>query len=249
MSHALQWVRSVLFIGQMYLAMPVIALVFLPWALASRRGALMACHSYCRWVRWTAGWIAGLKTEVRGTPPEDEVLIAAKHQSFLDILMIFSAVPAGRFVMKKELVWTPILGQYALRIGCIPVDRGKRGAAIKQMVAGVRAGRAFPGQLIIFPQGTRIAPGVQAPYKIGTGVLYKELEMDCVPVACNVGVFWPRHSLFRKPGTAVVEFLPRIPAGLPTAEFMRHLEATVEESSDRLMAEAGFRRLESEPAV
>jgi 1-acyl-sn-glycerol-3-phosphate acyltransferase len=243
--YALQWVRSVVFIGQMYVAMLVVAIIYLPWALVSRDGALAACHAYCRWVRWTAGWMVGLRTEVRGTPPVDEVLIAAKHQSFLDILMIFSAVPAGRFIMKKELIWAPILGQYALWIGCIPVDRGKRGAAIKKMLADVAAGRSAPGQLIIFPQGTRIAPGVDAPYKIGTGVLYKELAQDCVPVACNVGVFWPRHSLFRKPGTAVVEFLPRIPAGLPTPEFMARLEEDVEKASDALIAEAGFVRIGS----
>lgn len=243
MIHAIQWLRSVIFIGQMYLAMLVIAVLYLPWAITSRRGALAACHAYCRWVRWTAGWMVGLRTEVRGTPPTDEVLIAAKHQSFLDIIMIFGSVPAGRFIMKKELKWAPILGQYALWIGCIPVDRGKRGSAIKKMVADVAAGRSTPGQLIIFPQGTRIAPGVTAPYKIGTGVLYKELEQDCVPVACNVGVFWPRHSLYRKPGLAVVEFLPRIPAGLPTAAFMKRLEDAVETQSDALMAKAGFARI------
>ncbi|MCC5975641.1 MAG: 1-acyl-sn-glycerol-3-phosphate acyltransferase [Rubellimicrobium sp.] len=240
MSHAVQWIRSLVFIGQMYLAMAVVALVFLPWAIFSRRGALTACHAYCRWVRWTAGWMVGLKTEVRGTPPEDEVLVAAKHQSFLDIIVIFSALPAGRFIMKKELIWAPILGQYALRIGCIPVDRGKRGTAIRKMIAEVAAGRSMPGQLIIFPQGTRIAPGVKAPYKIGTGALYAELGQDCVPVACNVGMFWPKRGILRKSGLAVVDFLPRVPSGLPVAEFMQQLEAAVEARSDALMVEAGF---------
>lgn len=243
MSHALQWIRSLVFIGQMYLAMAVVALIFLPWAIFSRRGALMACHAYCRWVRWTAAWMVGLRSEVRGSPPEDEVLVAAKHQSFLDIIIIFSALPAGRFIMKKELIWAPLLGQYALRIGCIPVDRGKRGAAIRKMIADVAAGRSMPGQLIIFPQGTRIAPGVKAPFKIGTGALYQELGQDCVPVACNVGVFWPKRGILRKPGLAVVEFMPRIPAGLPVAGFMQQLETAVEAGSDALMAEAGFKGL------
>ena len=240
MSYAIQWVRSLIFIGAMYLAMLVIALIYLPWAIVSRRGAIAACHMYCAWVRWSAAWMIGLRTEVRGTPPTDEVLIAAKHQSFLDIIMIYGAVPRGKFIMKRILIYAPILGQYALRIGSIPVDRGKRGQAIKKMVADVAAGRALPGQLIIYPQGTRIAPGVKAPYKIGSGVLYKELGQDCVPVACNVGVFWPRHGIYRKPGLAVVEFLPRIPAGLPVDQFMAQLQAAVETRSDALMAEAGF---------
>lgn len=240
MRRQVQMVRSVLFIGQMYAAMLPIAIVYAPWAIASRNGAVAAAHAWCRWVRWTAAWMIGLRTEIRGTPPTDQCLIAAKHQSFLDIIMIYSAVPRGKFIMKKQLVWAPILGQYALRIGCIPVDRGKRGQAIRAMVADVTAGRALPGQLIIYPQGTRIAPGVKAPYKIGSGALYRDLAQDCVPVACNVGVFWPRHGLYRKPGLAVVEFLPRIPRGLPVDQMMAQLEAVVEAQSDVLMAEAGF---------
>ena len=78
------------------------------------------------------------------------------------------------------------------------------------------------------------------PYKIGTGVLYRELKQDCVPVATNVGVFWPRHGVYRAPGVAVVEFLPRIKAGMKIAPFMAELEDTVGAASDSLMAEAGF---------
>ena len=240
MGHALQWIRSLLFVGQVYLAMAVLGIVFLPWALVSRRGARTACRTFCRWVRFTARFMVGLRTEVRGTPPEDEVLIAAKHQSFLDIILIFGAVPAGKFIMKRELMWAPVIGQYALRIGCVPVDRGKRGAAIKKMVADVAKGRAQPGQMIIYAQGTRVAPGVKVPYKVGTAVLYDQLAQDCVPAATNVGVFWPRRGIMRKPGLAVVEFLPRIPAGLPHKAFLARLEAAVEGASDRLLKEAGF---------
>ena len=240
MRYALQWRRSLVFVGQMYVMLAVIGIGFLPWALLSPRGARAGCMSYCRWVRWTATWMVGLRTEVRGTPPTGEVMIAAKHQSFLDILIIFSAVPAGKFIMKRELLWAPIVGQYGLRIGCVPVDRGKRGLAIKKMVADVARGLTQPGQLIIFAQGTRVAPGVKRPYKIGAGVLYEETGQTCVPAATNVGVFWPRHGIYRKPGLAVVEFLPEIAPGLDKATFMKRLETEVEAASDRLMKEAGF---------
>ena len=240
MRYAVQWLRSLLFIVQMYAMMALIGIVFLPWAVLSRRGALIACQSFCRWVRWSAAWMVGLRSEVRGILPADEVLIAAKHQSFLDIILIFSAVPAGKFIMKRELLWAPILGQYALRIGCVPVNRGKRAQAIRKMVEDVARGAAQPGQLIIYPQGTRIAPGVKAPYKIGSGVLYSELGQDCVPVATDVGLYWPKRGIYRKPGLAVVEFLPRIKAGLDKQAFMSQLETAVETASDRLMREAGF---------
>lgn len=242
----LQWIRSLLFSILIYLAMVPYAIFYLPWMLWDRAGAHAACHAWCRFVIWLAGWLVGLKGEVRGTPPTDEVMIAAKHQSFFDIILIYNAVPRGKFIMKRELAYAPILGQFALRIGCVPVNRGKRAQAIKKMVADVAAGRADPGQLIIYPQGTRVAPGVARPYKVGTGVLYRELQQDCVPVACNVGVFWPRRGVLRKPGTAVVEFLPRIPAGLEIDPFMKRLEAEVESASDRLLDEAGFQRLPKE---
>jgi 1-acyl-sn-glycerol-3-phosphate acyltransferase len=236
----MQYLRSILFIGQMYVAMVVLAVAYFPWAVTSSAGAHAACHAYCRWVLWTLAWMTGLRTEVRGTPPTGEVMIAAKHQSFLDILMIYNAVPRGKFIMKRELIYTPLFGQYALRIGSVPVNRGKRGAAIAKMLADVKSGRQQGGQLIIYPQGTRVAPGVARPYKIGTGALYEQLGPPCVPVATNVGVFWPRHGLLRKPGLAVVEFLPPIPPGLPRDAFMARLETEVETASDALMAEAGF---------
>ena len=238
----IQWLRSLTHIIQMYLAMAVLAVVFFPFALLSAAGAHAACHTFCRWVFWTLGWMVGLKTEVRGAPPSDEVMIAAKHQSFLDIMMIYNAVPRGKFIMKKQLMFSPILGQYALRIGCVPVNRGKRGAAIKKMLHDVRSGKQQGGQLIIYPQGTRVAPGVTVPYKVGTGALYDQLGQPCVPVATNVGVFWPRHGILRKQGVAVVEFLPRIEPGLATPAFMARLEAEVEAASDLLLDEAGFDR-------
>ena len=240
MSYAIQWLRSLLFNAQMYLAMLVVCILYLPAAIWSREGAIACCHAYCRWVRWTAGWLIGLKVEIRGTPPTDEVMVAPKHQSFLDVLMIYGAMPRGKFIFKAILKYAHVIGQFGLRIGCIPVDRGKRGQAIKQMVADVQAGRALPGQLIIYPQGTRIAPGVKAPYKIGTGALYRELGQPVVPVATNVGVFWPKRAIYRRQGTAVFEFLPRIAPGLEIADFMHRLETDIETASDRLAAEAGF---------
>lgn len=236
----LRWIMSIIFIVQMYLAMAILGILFFPFALFSRNAAFLACHSFCAWVILTARLLCGIRSEVRGTPPEDEVVIATKHQSFFDIILIFHAVPRGKFIMKRELLYTPILGQYALRIGCVPVNRGKRGAAIARMKADVAKGAADPGQLIIYPQGTRVAPGVDRPYKVGTGLLYEQLGQACVPVATNVGLFWPKRSLLRTPGLAVVEFLPRIEAGLPIGTFMKRLEAEVETHSNRLMAEAGF---------
>ena len=240
MRYSIRWVISLLFTVQSYLAMLVLGLVFAPFAIFSRNAAFLACKSYCRWVRWTASWMVGIRTEVRGPIPTGEVLIAAKHQSFLDILMIFGTVPRAKFIMKRELLWTPIIGIYAKRIGCVPVNRGKRGAAIAKMVKDVALQSHVPGQLIIYSQGTRVAPGARKPYKIGTAVLYEGLDQPCVPAATNVGVFWPRTGIYRKPGLAVVEFLDPMQPGMDREDFMAQLESRVEQRSDELMREAGF---------
>ncbi len=237
----LQSLRAVLFVGQMYLAMALFGLAFLPWALASREGAHTAIRLFARYIRWSARVLVGLRSEIRGPVPDGPVLIASKHQSFFDVLLLFSVLPRPRFIMKRELLWAPIVGQYALRIGCVPVRRGGRSEAVRQMMDDVAAGRSEPGQLIIYPQGTRIAPGASAPYRIGAGVLYHQLKQDCVPAATNVGLFWPRSGLQRRPGLAVLEFLPPIAPGQPVESFMTQLETVVEQRSNMLMAEAGHR--------
>lgn len=240
MKNALQWVRSLIFNIAMYVAMLIVGITYLPWAIASPEGAVAGCHRYVVIVRWLARVLLGLRVEVRGTPPTDEVMVAAKHQSFMDVLVIYGAMPRGKFIMKAILKYAPIIGWFGLRIGCIPVNRGKKGAAIKKMLADVKSGAAQPGQLIIYPQGTRIAPGVKARYKAGTAALYKDLGQPCVPVACNVGVFWPKRGVLRKPGTAIIEFLDPIAPGLDADTFMAQLEEVIETRSDALAREAGF---------
>lgn len=240
MTLAFQYLRSLVYILQIYTAMLVIGILFAPYALLSKNGARQACKTYARWAIWSARWMVGIRCEVRGPVPMGEVIVAAKHQSFLDILVIFNALPQAKFIMKQELMWTPIIGVYAKRLGCIPVNRGKRGAAIAKMVQDVAREFAEPGQLVIYPQGTRVAPGAEKPYKAGSGVLYTELNQPCVPVATNVGLLWPRTGILRKPGLGVVEFLDPIPPGQPRDIFMAELEQKVEARSNALMAELGF---------
>ncbi len=236
-----RWFLSLIFIIQMYLAMLIVALVFAIPAIISRNGAFGAVHAFSNWVRLSARILVGLKSEIRGEVPQGAVIIAAKHQSFFDIILLCSALPRPKFIMKRELIWAPILGQYALRIGCIPVNRGKRGAAIAKLKEDAAKAALNPGQLVIYPQGTRTAPGAKLPYKVGAGLLYAQFQQPCIPVATNVGLFWPKHGILRKPGTAVVAFLPAVPPGRSVGEFMRGIETTIETASDTLMREAGWK--------
>ncbi|MGX9356560.1 lysophospholipid acyltransferase family protein [Roseobacteraceae bacterium S113] len=236
----IQWLRSLVFVLQIYVMMPIIGLLGFPFAIFSKRAARLTCKSYSAWVFATMRWMVGIRYEIRGTPPDYECVVASKHQSFLDIMMIFHRLPRAKFIMKKEILITPVIGQYAARIGCVPVDRGKRGAAIEKMVRDVENGAQEAGQLIIYPQGTRVPPGAHLPYKVGTHVLYEQLGQPCVPVATNVGVLWPRKGIWRKPGLAVVEFLEPIEPGLDKETFMALLEERIETASTRLMKEIGF---------
>ncbi len=239
MRYAIQWLRSLIFVVQMYVALAVLVLAFTPLALFWRDASYTWMKLFCRWIRFSAVVLVGLRTEVRGVVPTGAVLVASKHQSFLDSITLLSVLDTPRFIMKKELGSIPVLGWHARLMGFVPVDRGKRGQAIAQLMADVKAGQRA-GQLIIYPQGTRVAPGAVMPYKMGSAALYSQLGQDCVPVATNVGVFWPRRSIYRKPGIAVFEFLPVIKPGLPNAEFIKELETRIETGSNRLMAEAGF---------
>ncbi|RPE66239.1 1-acyl-sn-glycerol-3-phosphate acyltransferase [Pacificibacter maritimus] len=241
MLYPIQWVLSLIFIIQMYVAMAVFGLIYTPLAIINRKYAFDAIHIWCKWVRVSAHIICGLKSEIRGEVPEGEVIVASKHQSFFDIILIVSALPRPKFIMKKSLEKMPIVSFYAERVGCIGVDRGKGGQAIKKMVADVKAGNKRPGQLIIFPQGTRVAAGAKREYKVGTGVLYTQVKQPVVPAATNVGVFWKRQGIYRGRGTAVVEFLPIIEPGLSLKDFMVHIEDVVETASNDLMSEAGFK--------
>ena len=236
----LQWVRSIIYIIQITIAMPVIGLVFAPWAMFSKAGAYKACRTYAGWCIWSARWLIGLRCEVRGEVPQGEVLVAAKHQSFLDIMVIFHALPRAKFIMKREIHWMPVIGQYTKRMEMIAVDRGKRGKAIAKMIDDVHAGRMEGGQLVIYSQGTRVAPGAYIPYKVGTSVLYTQLGQPCVPVATNAGYFWPRRGLYRRPGVAVVEFLKPIEPGLSKEVFMSELETRVETASTELLSETDW---------
>ncbi|MGH6681491.1 MAG: lysophospholipid acyltransferase family protein, partial [Bradyrhizobium sp.] len=94
------------------------------------------------------------------------------------------------------------------------------------------------GQLVIFPEGTRRAPGAPPAYKTGIARLYATCGVPCLPIALNSGLFWPRRTFMRYPGTLVVEFLDPLPSGLPRDEFMSRLRSAIEDSADRLV-EAG----------
>jgi len=184
-------------------------------------------------------WLAGVKIEVRGLEyvPTGPALIAAKHQGMLDTIAPFVFLPEICLVMKKELLAVPFYGWLATKAGMIPIDRNAHARALKDLVAAARDRLRETRQIVIFPEGTRKAPGDEPDYKPGVAGLYRDLGLPCTPLATNSGVHWPAHGFLRPPGTVVFEFLPPIPPGLKRADFMRELQTRIETACDALLAE------------
>ena len=230
-------VRSLIFVVWLYLSMALFAVGLSPALLLPYRAAMTVIRFWARFVLFGLRWIAGVKVEFRGLEhmPRGAALMAAKHQSMLDVIAPFAVLPDNCFIMKKELMPLPFFGWFAWKTKMIAVDRSAHSKALKDMVKQARARHAEGRQILIFPEGTRAAPGAAPDYKPGIAAMYRDLDVACTPIATNAGVHWPAHGLQRRPGVVVYEFLPPVPAGLKRAEFMAQLEARLEGASDALL--------------
>jgi 1-acyl-sn-glycerol-3-phosphate acyltransferase len=141
------------------------------------------------------------------------------------------------YILKRELMWIPLFGWYTRKAGLIPVNREAGLAALSRMTARARQELARARQVVIFPEGTRRPPGAEPVYKPGIAYLYSKADVACVPLALNSGLFWPRRSLRRIPGTILVEALEPIAPGLDRKIFAERLESVLEEATARLIAE------------
>lgn len=237
--------RSLLFTFLFYVE-TALFLVLGSWLFfAPRSWAMAGLKTHGQFSVWLLRMVVGTRLEVRGHDklPKGACLVVSKHQSAWDT---FGLVPLFRdpaIVLKDELKWIPFYGWFCLKFEHILVKREKAAQALKTMIADAKQRIAEGREVVIFPEGTRQAPGAPPDYKPGYAALYEALEVPCVPVALNSGLYWPRRQLIRRPGTIVVEFLDPIPPGLPRKEFRRVLEERLEAAAMALVAE-GRRELE-----
>jgi 1-acyl-sn-glycerol-3-phosphate acyltransferase len=117
----------------------------------------------------------------------------------------------------------------------IPINRSAHAHALVRMMEAAHKAVNEGRKIVIFPQGTRVAPGEQRSYKSGVAALYQELNLPVVPMALNSGLLWPKNSFIKKPGLITVEFLPPIPPGLPRDEMMTRLKEQLETATDELI--------------
>jgi 1-acyl-sn-glycerol-3-phosphate acyltransferase len=232
--------RSLLFAAAFY-AITGLMLVGLSWLLlAPRYWAMAGLKLHARIATWLLHVIVGTKMEVRGREnlPEGPVLVVAKHQSTWDTFALIPLFDDPAIILKDELKWIPFYGWFCVKFEHILVKRDKAAVALKAMVADAKDRVADGRQVLIFPEGTRTAPGAPPDYKPGYLALYDALAVPCVPVALNSGLFWPRRKFMRYPGTIVVSFLPPVPPGLPRKVAKERIESALEAESRSLIAEA-----------
>lgn len=194
-----------------------------------------------RWGRtnlWLQKVVCGLEYEIEGLErlPPTPFIAMAKHQSAWETIALRDILPAKQsWVLKRELLWIPVFGWALMAAKNIAIDRRAGRKAAKQIIAQGRQRLAAGYCVIVFPEGTRTAPGTRRKYGIGGGLLAEQAQVPVVPIAHNAGVFWPRRQLRKYPGTIQVVIGPAIdPAGQSAAQITRAVEDWIERQQTRL---------------
>lgn len=234
------FLRALLFNIWFWLWSAAMNVLFIPGLLLPRNYVMAGQRIWASGLNAGLNVFVGLKWTTRGREnlPPGPVIIACKHQSMWDTIIWHIEVPDPAIVMKKELLSIPVYGWYCKHTRQIPIDRSAGASALKEMLVHARAAREAGRHIIIFPQGTRTAPGADQPYLPGVAAIYRDLGLPVVPVALNSGLFWGRNAFTKKPGRIVMEYLEPIPAGLSRSEFMKRLKDSIEPATARLEREA-----------
>ncbi len=167
--------------------------------------------------------------------PKKPYIIAFKHQSMWDTIILHLIDKDPAIVMKKELLNIPIYGWYCRKSKMIPIDRSSGLKALKVMLAESKNASKTNRNIMIFPQGTRVLPEETAAYLPGTYLLYNKLELTVVPCALNSGLFWPSKGWPKTKGKIKIKYLEPIKPGLKKEEFQKKLENSIETSIKSLI--------------
>lgn len=234
------FLRSLLFNVLFYAVLVVCAIIALPTFLMPPRAMLTVAGWWAGAALYLMRVICNIKVEFRGVEkiPEGPLVIVSKHQSFWETFALLPYFNRPIFILKRQLIHIPVFGQFLIKTGMISIDRSAGVKALLDMTRRARSAVRGGCQLVIFPEGTRRAPGAAPDYKTGFAQIYSACGVQCLPVALNSGLFWPRRNFMRYPGTLVVEFLDPLPPGLPKDEFIKRVRDTIEGATGRIV-EAG----------
>ena len=240
----MRWLRALSFNLAFFTVTALLGVLGLPLLLAPRPWVMEFGRLWARSVLWLLRAIVGLDGEIRGRDrlPAGSCIVAMKHQSAWDTLILPVVLGDPAVVLKRELLWVPFYGWYAARAGSIAINRGGGSRALRGMVAAARRIAAAGRAVVIFPEGTRTAPGRRLAYQPGVAALYQALDVPLVPAAVNSGLFWGRRSFLKRPGRITLEFLDPILPGLERRELMTQLEERIETATAALEREAFARQ-------
>jgi 1-acyl-sn-glycerol-3-phosphate acyltransferase len=234
------FLRSLVFNVLFYLLLVIWLIIAIPTFLMPRQAILAVARWWAHSNLLLMRIICGTRVEIRGVEkiPKGPLIVASKHQSMWETFALLQFFDQPLYIVKRELTWIPFFGWYIMKADMIGVERSARARALRDMTrragAAVREGR----QLIIFPEGTRRPVEAPPHYKHGVAQVYKDSGVPCLPVALNSGLFWPRRTFMRYPGTLVVEFLDPLPPGLSRDDFVARVSMVIEEATDRIVKAA-----------
>ncbi len=232
--------RSLLFNVAFYLNLAFWLVCAMVTLVLPQRFLLAVALNWAESTLWLMRVIVGTRCEISGVEniPQGGMIMAAKHQSAWETFALITVFRNPVYILKRELTWLPFFGWALLKMKMIPVNRGAGSRALQMATRRAKVELGQKGrQLLIFPEGTRRPVGAPPDYKFGVAHLYGELGVPCVPVALNAGLFWPRRSFLRRPGTIRVEILPAIPPGMDKKAFHALLQEQIETATDRLVSE------------
>jgi 1-acyl-sn-glycerol-3-phosphate acyltransferase len=215
------------------------SIIMLPFSLLVRQIGIWVGRAWGFVVLWGLKKLCNLDYSVQGAQhiSKTPVIYAMKHQSAWETFLVNILLDNASIVLKQELIYVPIVGLYFIILGCIPVKRSDGRKALINMVNAAHSRVLDEGRSVfIFPEGHRMDVGAEPHYQPGVAALYKDLNIPVVPIAHNSGVFWKRRSIFKKPGTVLVELLPPIQPGLDRKEFMKILMDAIETKTNELVA-------------
>ncbi len=234
--------RGTLFKFAYWLLSAGYVLVSLPFLAWPGHGPVRSIiRSYTRAMNLALRHIAGIGKEVRGRTnlPEGAFIVAAKHQSWGDGFLVYPEIDDLAFVTGDHLERFPLVSGILKKLGAIVIDTcggGERKAS--SLAEGMQRAKADGRRVLIYPEGHLAPVGYHFRYKSGVWHMAEAMGVPVVPVATNIGVFWQQQETPRRQGTAVIEFLPPIPPGLPKDEFLSRLTEAVEARTAELVAEA-----------
>jgi 1-acyl-sn-glycerol-3-phosphate acyltransferase len=235
----LLFLRSLVFNVLFYVVFVVLAIAALPTFLMPVRALMTMARYWANATLFLMRVICNIKVEFRGIEriPKGPLVVVAKHQSFWETFALVPLFEHPIFILKRQLMRIPVFGQFLFKFEMIGIDRSAGVKALLEMTRRARDAVRRGRQLVIFPEGTRRSPGAPADYKTGFAQIYSACGVPCLPIALNSGLFWPRRTFMRYPGTLVVEFLDPLPPGLPKDEFISRVRDTIEEATARIVEE------------